>query len=93
MTSTVTVKSKAGYYPGAVPLTISVVFSKPDGRLLGAQMVGKEGVSKRIDVFAAALFNRMKLDEIASLDLSYAPPFAPVWGPVLVAVNVAKSKL
>lgn len=93
MTSSVTVKSKAGYYSDATPITISVVFNKRDGRLLGAQMVGKNGVSKRIDVFATALFNRMKLDEIASLDLSYAPPFAPVWDPVLVAVNVAKTKV
>ncbi len=55
--------------------------------------VGCEGVSKRIDVFATALPNKMTLNEIAYLDLSYAPPFAPVWDPVLAAVNVAKSKL
>ncbi len=54
--------------------------------------VGSEGVSKRIDVFATALTNKMKLNDIAYLDLSYAPPFAPVWDAVLVAVNAAKSK-
>jgi hypothetical protein len=56
-------------------------------------MAGPEGVSKRIDVFATALANRMTLAEMSSLDLSYAPPFAPVWDPVLVAVNVAMGKL
>ncbi|MFQ5649011.1 MAG: FAD-dependent oxidoreductase [bacterium] len=90
---TITERSKAGYYPGAQPMTVCVVFDRRSGRLLGAQMVGREGVSKRIDVFAAALLNKMTLEDLASLDLSYAPPFAPVWDPVLVAVNVARGKL
>ncbi|NIR52216.1 FAD-dependent oxidoreductase [candidate division KSB1 bacterium] len=89
----ITDNSKAGYYPGSSPITITVVFDQRSGRLLGAQMVGKEGVSKRIDIFAAALTNKMTLDEMAYMDLSYAPPFAPVWDPVLVAVNVAKGHL
>lgn len=86
-------KSKAGYYPGAEEISIAMVFDKRGGRLLGTQMVGKEGVSKRIDILATALINRMQVNEIPYLDLSYAPPFAPVWDPVLVAANVAKSKL
>ncbi|MFQ5708734.1 MAG: FAD-dependent oxidoreductase [bacterium] len=90
---TITENSKAGYYPGVNPVTVAVIFDKRSRRLLGAQMVGVAGVSKRIDIFAAALTNKMTLDEMASLDLSYAPPFAPVWDPVLVAVNVAKSRL
>lgn len=91
--ATISENSKAGYYSGVKPITISVIFDKRSRCLLGAQMVGKEGVSKRIDIFAAALTNKMTLDEMAYLDLSYAPPFAPVWDPVLVAVNVAKGKL
>jgi NADPH-dependent 2,4-dienoyl-CoA reductase/sulfur reductase-like enzyme len=89
---TITENSKAGYYPGVKPITVTVIWDKRSRRLLGAQMVGEEGVSKRIDVFAAALTNKMTLDEMAYLDVSYAPPFAPVWDPVLVAVNVARGK-
>ena len=91
--TTITENSKAGYYSGVKPITISVVFDKRSKRLLGAQMVGEEGVSKRIDIFATSLTSKLTLNEIAYLDLSYAPPFAPVWDPVLVAVNAAKSKL
>ena len=57
------------------------------GRLLGAQIVGKEGAAKRIDVLATAIWNEMTVGEILSLDLSYAPPFAPVWDPVLIAAR------
>jgi len=57
------------------------------GRLLGAQIVGGEGAAKRIDVLATALWNDMTVEEISGLDLSYAPPFAPVWDPVLIAAR------
>lgn len=89
----ITDQTRAGYYSGVKKITVAVVFDKRSGRLLGAQMVGEEGVSKRIDILATALTNRMTLNEIGHLDLSYAPPFAPVWDPVLVAVNVAKGKM
>jgi pyruvate/2-oxoglutarate dehydrogenase complex dihydrolipoamide dehydrogenase (E3) component len=62
---------------------------KRTGRLLGAQIVGREGAAKRIDVLATAIWNEMSVDEILSLDLSYAPPFAPVWDPVLIAARKA----
>ena len=92
-TVTITEKTKAGYYSGVNTIMVTIIFDKRSGRLLGAQMVGPEGVSKRIDILATALTNKMSLNEVAYLDLSYAPPFAPVWDPVLVAVNVAKGKL
>ena len=57
------------------------------GRLLGAQMLGAEGVSKRVDVVAAALHARMTVEQVAELDLSYAPPFSTVWDPVLIAAQ------
>ena len=57
------------------------------GRLLGAQIVGREGAAKRIDVYATAIWNGMAVDEMVNLDLSYAPPFSPVWDPVLIAVR------
>lgn len=85
----VTARSRAGYYPGGHSITIKVVFDRVTKRLLGAHLVGREGVAKRIDVFATALHARLTLDEMSQLDLSYAPPFAPTWDPILIAVNAA----
>jgi hypothetical protein len=59
------------------------------GRLIGGQIVGREGAAKRVDVLAVALWNNMTVDEMVSLDLGYAPPFSPVWDPVLVAARKA----
>ncbi len=77
-------RSRAKYYPGAQPLHVRLVHA-PDGRLLGGQLAGREGAAKRIDVLATALHAGMGVAEIAGLDLSYAPPFAPVYDPVLTA--------
>jgi pyruvate/2-oxoglutarate dehydrogenase complex dihydrolipoamide dehydrogenase (E3) component len=59
------------------------------GRLLGAQIVGGPGAGKRIDVFATALWNDMRADDMMQVDLAYAPPFASVWDPVLIAARKA----
>ena len=77
-------RSRAKYYPGAQPLHVRLVHA-PDGRLLGGQLAGREGAAKRIDVLATALHAGMSVADIAGLDLSYAPPFAPVYDPVLTA--------
>jgi pyruvate/2-oxoglutarate dehydrogenase complex dihydrolipoamide dehydrogenase (E3) component len=69
-----------------------VVAERGTGRLLGAEMIG-EGAAKRIDVFAAALRAGLNVGEIEDLDLSYAPPFAPVYDPVLIAAGVARKAL
>lgn len=82
-------RTRAGYYPGAAPIRVKLVWEAAGGRLLGAQIVGQEGAAKRVDVLAACLWNRMTVDEIVSLDLGYAPPFSPVWDPVLTAARVA----
>ena len=79
----------AGYLPGAAPIRIKVLAERRSGRLLGAQIVGKEGAAKRIDVFATAIWNGMAVDEMVNMDLSYAPPFSPVWDPVLIAARKA----
>jgi NADPH-dependent 2,4-dienoyl-CoA reductase/sulfur reductase-like enzyme len=79
--------TRAGYFPGAAPITTKLVAERRSGRLLGAQIVGKEGAAKRIDVLACAIWNEMAVDEVAHLDLAYAPPFAPVWDPVLIAAR------
>lgn len=81
--------TRAGYYPGAAPITTKLIVEQRSGRLLGAQIIGREGAAKRIDVLATALWNEMTVDAMISLDLSYAPPFAPVWDPVLIAARKA----
>jgi len=81
--------TRAAYFPGAAPITTKLVAERRTGRLLGAQIVGAEGAAKRIDVLACALWNEMTVDEIASLDLGYAPPFSSVWDPVLIAARKA----
>lgn len=68
--------------PGAKDITISIIFENRTGRLLGAQMIGANGVAKRIDVFAAALTNEMDVEGIYMLDLSYTPKVSTVWDPV-----------
>jgi NADPH-dependent 2,4-dienoyl-CoA reductase/sulfur reductase-like enzyme len=85
--------SRAHYYPGGSKIRVKLIAEKRTGRLLGAEMVGRDGVAKRIDVFATALHARMSIGEIAGLDLSYAPPFAPVWDPILIAANDIEKKL
>jgi NADPH-dependent 2,4-dienoyl-CoA reductase/sulfur reductase-like enzyme len=88
---TVSVKSasKAHYMPGHCPIYVKLIFEKGSQRLLGGQLVGREGVSKRIDVITAGLYAGWTTYDLGQLDLSYAPPFAPVWDPILVATNVA----
>jgi CoA-dependent NAD(P)H sulfur oxidoreductase len=82
-------RSRAKYYPGSEPLHVRLVH-RPDGRLLGAQLAGHDGVAKRIDVVATALYAGLDLADLARLDLSYAPPFAPVYDPVAAAAQKAR---
>ena len=77
--------SHAGYYPGGKVMTIKVVFEKETYRLLGAQIVGYEGVDKRIDVIATAIHAGMKATELKDLDLAYAPPYSSAKDPVNMA--------
>jgi NADPH-dependent 2,4-dienoyl-CoA reductase/sulfur reductase-like enzyme len=85
--------TRASYFPETAPIRIKVLAERRSGRLLGAQIVGKEGAAKRIDVFATAIWNGMAVDEMVNLDLSYAPPFSPVWDPVLIAVRIASEQV
>lgn len=79
--------TKAGYFPGHQSIRIKLLAERRLGRLLGAQIVGGDGAAKRIDVFATAIWNEMTVGELLSMDLAYAPPFAPVWDPVLIAAR------
>lgn len=77
--------SHAGYYPGGKVMTMKVIFEKETYRLLGAQIVGYEGVDKRIDVLAAAIHGGLKATELKDLDLAYAPPYSSAKDPVNMA--------
>ncbi|MGW1671542.1 FAD-dependent oxidoreductase [Streptomyces sp. NPDC002324] len=81
--------SRAGYYPGAAPMTVKMLAERRTGRLLGVQIVGREGAGKRVDVAAVALTAGMTVEQMTALDLGYAPPFSPVWDPILVAARKA----
>lgn len=74
--------SHAGYYPGGEVMTVKAVFDKTTWRLLGAQIVGGQGVDKRIDVLAAAIQNRMDVRDLKELQLAYAPPYSSAKDPV-----------
>ncbi|MEV0255116.1 FAD-dependent oxidoreductase [Streptomyces sp. NPDC050732] len=89
VTVTVESTSRAGYYPGAALMTVKMLAERRTGRLLGVQIVGREGAGKRVDVAAVALTAQMTVEQMTALDLGYAPPFSPVWDPVLVAARKA----
>ena len=82
-------KDASHYFPGAADIHVKLVVDAETKRLLGGQIVGRHGAIKRIDVLATALHHHLTVADLRRLDLSYAPPFAPVWDPILVAANVA----
>lgn len=89
ITACVESSNRAGYFPGAAPMTVKLIAEQHTGQLLGAQIVGKSEAAKRIDVLSVAVWNRMSVAEMTALDLGYAPPYSPVWDPVLVAARRA----
>lgn len=85
--------SHAGYYPGAESIALKVLFAPGTGKLLGAQAVGRDGVDKRLDVFATALKAGMTMNDLAELELAYAPPFGSAKDPVNLAGMAAQNVL
>ncbi|MDY6826484.1 MAG: FAD-dependent oxidoreductase [Bacillota bacterium] len=90
---TITARSKAHYYPTGGALTAVLIADMKTGRLLGAQLAGPVDSVKRIDVYATALTAEMTLDQLFQLDLSYAPPFSPVYDPVVLSGRVGRKKV
>lgn len=86
-TATAKSKTRAGYYPGVGWITVKLLAEQGSGRLLGGQIVGLEGAAKRIDVLATAITAGLTVQQVVDLDLSYAPPFSPVWDPVQTAAR------
>lgn len=77
--------SHAGYYPGATVMTLKIIFDKENYKILGAQAIGYEGIEKRIDVIATAIFSGLTADKLKDLELSYAPPYSSAKDPVNMA--------
>lgn len=89
-----TAGSKAHYYKGHAPVYVQIIYHKENLEVLGAILVGKDdSLSKRTDIIATAITAKMKINELSELDLTYAPPFSPVWDPILQAANKAKFSL
>ena len=85
--------SHAGYYPDALPLSLKLIFSPDSGKILGAQIVGYDGVDKRIDVIATAIRAGMTVYDLEKLELAYAPPYSSAKDPVNMAGYVASNIL
>ena len=85
--------SHAGYYPGAEPIALKILFAHETGKLLGAQAVGHDGVDKRLDVLATALKAGMTVNDLAGLELAYAPPYGSAKDPVNLAGMAAQNVL
>ena len=81
--------TKAGYFADAERVTVRMTAERGTGRLLGAQILGGGTVAKRIDTVATAITAGMTVEQVADLDLAYAPPFSSVWDPVAVAAREA----
>jgi pyruvate/2-oxoglutarate dehydrogenase complex dihydrolipoamide dehydrogenase (E3) component len=80
-------RSRAHAHPMATDIWVEMIGDKVSGKLLGAIMVGREGVAHRINAAAVALHNKMSVEAFAQTDMAYAPPFGPVWDPLLTAAN------
>lgn len=85
--------SHATYYPGATQTTIKVLYEKDTGRILGAQVWGKEGIDKLTDLLAVAIKNKMTADDLADFELSYAPPFSSAKSPINLIGNAIQNEL
>jgi NADPH-dependent 2,4-dienoyl-CoA reductase/sulfur reductase-like enzyme len=80
-------RTRAHRHPGSSTIGVQMVGDRKSGRLIGAQMVGKEGAAHRINAIAVALHAGISVEAFSQMDLSYAPPFGPTWDPLLTAAN------
>ncbi|MEH7273135.1 CoA-disulfide reductase, partial [Neobacillus vireti] len=89
--------SHAGYYPGAAPISLKLIFNKNNGKIYGAQAVGADGVDKRIDVIATAIKGGLTVEDLTNLELAYAPPYSSAKDPVnmagYAATNIMEGEL
>jgi NADH oxidase (H2O2-forming) len=93
ITGTISSKTKAGYYPGALPIRVKLVIEKESQRIIGAQIVGGEDVTQRINAISFAIQKQMTVRELAKADTAYAPPLNETWEPLVLAAELALMKL
>ena len=93
VSTTITAGSRSGYYPGGDDTTVTLCADRESGRVLGGSIVGRDRAAIRIDTLATALESDLTVAELERLDLAYAPPFSPVWDPILVAAKVLRDEL
>jgi NADPH-dependent 2,4-dienoyl-CoA reductase/sulfur reductase-like enzyme len=86
-------RSRAHAHPGTLSIWVEMVGDKKTGKLVGAQLVGKEGAAHRVNALAVALHKKMTVEEFSQCDLAYAPPFSPTWDPMLTAANQLLKKM
>ena len=89
MVASIDTTTIAGYFPNAGEMIVVMVADRASRRLLGVQIVGERNAGLRIDAAATAITAEMTVDDVVMLDLAYAPPFASVWSPLLVAARAA----
>ena len=85
--NTIEAPTISSYFPGTGKMSVKLVIEKATGRILGGQIVGTNGAAKRIDTIAAVITANMTAQHLVDMDLSYAPPFSPVWDPVQIAAR------
>lgn len=88
----ITGRTKAGYYPDAKSITVKLIYEEDSRRLLGAQIISSGDATGRTNVIATALYAKLRVDDLFFIDLGYAPPYAPVWDPLVIASSVAARK-
>ncbi|MXR51767.1 FAD-dependent oxidoreductase [Halovenus sp. WSH3] len=93
VSETITAGSRSGYYPGNAETTVTLTADRESGRLLGGTIAGEDRAAIRIDTLATALHEATTVEELERFDLAYAPPFSPVWDPILVAAKVLDGTL
>jgi NADPH-dependent 2,4-dienoyl-CoA reductase/sulfur reductase-like enzyme len=90
---TIVARSRVAMMPGSSPLTVTLLADQNDGRLLGGCLFGREGAVLRGNTLAAAIQHRFTVEQLRRLDFAYAPPFSPLWDPLLVAANALARRL
>jgi NADPH-dependent 2,4-dienoyl-CoA reductase/sulfur reductase-like enzyme len=93
ISGTISSKTKAEYYPGALPIKVKLVVEKESQRLIGAQIIGGEEVTQRINAISFAIQKQMTVRELAKADTAYAPPVCETWEPIIMAAEMVLMKL
>jgi len=93
VTGTITSKTRADYYPGAKPIKVKLVVEKESQRIIGAQIIGGEEATQRINALSFAIQKHMTIRELAKVDTAYAPPLCETWEPMVLAAEIALMKL